>query len=290
MFDRVIQALAVSSPGRFYILYGSGIEDIFVDEGGAEWNIEQALFSELKVQGYERVVYSSPHRPVFFLDEQSSTRTWPSAAQPPKLGSKEEGTAHTTRVGIGPFGPRMLKSSSPAPQPPNFSQHGMGDTFLINLLNTIMLDTRNGRSAVVLLQAETLLVHFESRRILASLIGEWARLPTANFNTCLLVFSAAHLEQLKGLAANVPVPEIRNSILDSTKTSFAVLREIGSPQKDELSRLTKQIFIEKSNEITAQRLADMISAEGGSMRLWLNRLKSSKSLSDQIIRNGSWFQ
>lgn len=290
MFDRVAQALAASSPGRFCILYGSGIEDIFVDEGGAEWNIEQALFSELKLQGYERVVYSSPHRPVFFLDEQSSTRTWPLASQPASLRTTEESTPHITRVGSGPFGPRMLKSPSPAPPPPNFSQHGMGDTFLINLLNTVMLDTRAGRSAVVLLQAETLLVHFESRRTLAGLIGEWARLPSTNINTCILVFSATQQEQLRGLASSLPVPEIRNSILDSTNGSFAALREIGSPQKDELSRLTKHIFIEKSSEITAQRLADMISAEGGSMRLWLNRLKSSKSLSDQIIRNGSWFQ
>jgi SpoVK/Ycf46/Vps4 family AAA+-type ATPase len=34
----------------------------------------------------------------------------------------------------------------------------------------------------------------------------------------------------------------------------------------------------------------MITAEGGSMRLWRNRFKSSKGLSDQIIRNSGWFQ
>ena len=66
----------------------------------------------------------------------------------------------------------------------------MGDTFLINLLNTVMGNTQNGRSAVVILQAEALLVNFESRRTLAGLVGEWARLPTHNLNTCLLVFSA----------------------------------------------------------------------------------------------------
>src|SRR6476660_8178482 len=192
MFDRVAQALAASSPGRFYILYGSGIEDIFIDKGGAERNIEQAVFSELNLQGYERVVYSSPHRPVFFLDEQSSAHTWPSTAQPANLRTREESTAHKTRVGSGPLGPRMLKSPSPTPPPPNFAQHGMGDTFLINLLDTIMLDSRTGRSAVVLLQAETLLVHFESKRTLAGLIGEWARLPASNINTCILVFSATN--------------------------------------------------------------------------------------------------
>ena len=66
MFDRVTQALAGSTPERFYILYGSGVEDVFINDNGTELNIEQALFAELKAQRYERIVYSAPHRPVFF--------------------------------------------------------------------------------------------------------------------------------------------------------------------------------------------------------------------------------
>src|SRR5215211_4435117 len=286
MFDRVAQALASSTPERFYILYGSGVEDVFISEAGAELNIEHALFTELKSQGYERVVYSAPHRPVFFLDEQSSTRTWPSATQSPAPGAREERVPYRTRVGSGPFGPRLLKSHAPTPAPPNFSQHGMGDTFLINLLNTVMLNTKKGPSAVIILQAETLFINFESRRTLAGLIGEWARLPTRNTNTCLLVFSAADVEQLRSIAVNIPVPEIRNSILASTTQ----LKQISSPQKDELSRVLKHILLEDSSTTDTNRLIDMIAAEGGSMRLWLNRLKSSKSLSDQILRNSGWFQ
>src|SRR5215213_7352141 len=286
MFDRVAQALASSTPERFYILYGSGVEDVFISEAGAELNIEHALFTELKSQGYERVVYSAPHRPVFFLDEQSSTRTWPSATQSPAPGTREEPVPYRTRVGSGPFGPRLLKSHAPTPASPNFSQHGMGDTFLINLLNTVMLNTKNGRSAVVILQAETLFINFESRRTLAGLVGEWARLPTHNINTCLFVFSAAHVEQLRGIAASLPVPEIRNSILDSTTQ----LRQIGSPQKDELSRVVKNTLFEDSSAVDIGRFIDRIAAEGGSLRLWLNRFESSKRLTDQIIRSSGWFQ
>jgi hypothetical protein len=231
MFDRIAQALANATPERFYILYGSGVEDVFINSEGVERNVEHALFTELKEQGYERVVYSAPHRPVFFLDGRSSARTWPSASQAAHPGVKEEHTPNHTRVGSGPFGPRLLKRNSPARPAPNFSQQGMGDTALINLLNTVMLDTQNGRSALVILQAETLFTNFESRRILAGLIGEWARLPTHNLNTCLLVFAAANLEQLRGIASSIPVPEIRSSILASTNQ----LRQIGGPQKDELS-------------------------------------------------------
>jgi SpoVK/Ycf46/Vps4 family AAA+-type ATPase len=286
MFDRVARALATSTPERFYILYGSGVEDVFIKNDGGELNIEHALLTELKAQGYERVVYSAPHRPVFFLDEQSSTRTWPSAAQSPGHAAKDEHTPYRTRVGSGPFGPRLLKSHSPTPPQPNFSQHGMGDTFLINLLNTVMLDTQSGRSAVVILQTETLFTNFESRRTLAGLIGEWARLPMHNTNHCLLVFAAADLEQLKSIAANIPVPEIRNSILTSTTQ----LREIGGPEKDELTRAVKTIYVDESNTVDPGRFVARIAAEGGSMRLWLNRFQTAQRLSDQMIRSSGWFQ
>ena len=286
MFDRVTQALAGPTPERFYILYGSGVEDVFINSDGAELSIEQALFAELKAQGYERVVFSAPHRPVFFLDEQSSTRIMSATSDTPKPAVKEVHTPYKTRVGSGPFGPRLLKSSSPTPPPTNFAQQGMGDTFLINLLNTVMRNTQNGRSAVVILQAETLLINFESRRTLAGLAGEWARLPTQNINTCLLVFSAVDSEQLKNIAASIPVPEIRNSILAATTQ----LRQIGSPEKDELSRVVKNAFIGNPGGVEANKFVDRIIAEGGSMRLWLNRLQSSQQLSEEHLRNSGWFQ
>ncbi|HUE97807.1 MAG TPA: hypothetical protein VMN99_01055, partial [Anaerolineales bacterium] len=124
MFDRVAQALATSTPERFCILYGSGVEDVFINSDGVELNIEHALLAELKAQGYERVVYSAPHRPVFFLDERSAALTWTSTAQPSNLARGEERTAYKTRVGSGPFGPRLLKRHSPALPQPNFYQHG----------------------------------------------------------------------------------------------------------------------------------------------------------------------
>ncbi|HEY3473508.1 MAG TPA: AAA family ATPase, partial [Anaerolineales bacterium] len=286
MFDRVSQALATPTPERFCILYGPGVEDVFINSEGAELNVEQALLMELKAQGYERIVFSAPHRPVFFLDEQSSTRTWPSAVQPPDRLAKENRMPYRTRVGSGPFGPRMLKGPSAAPPSPDFSQQGMGDTFLINLLNTIMMNPQNARSAVVILQAESLFINFESRRTLAGLVGEWARLPTRNTNICLLLFSAADEEQLRGIASNIPVPEIRNSILASTTQ----LKQIGGPQKDELSRVVRNALLDDSSAFNASRLIDMIAAEGGSMRMWLNRFRTSQRLSDQLIRTSGWFQ
>ena len=287
-FDRVRQTLAASTSERFCILYGTGVEDVFISDDGAELDIEHALFTELKAQGYERSVFSSPHRPVFAVDEHVSTRSEAADLQTP-TATKNEQISYRTRVGDGPFGPRMLKSPSAPPPPPNFAQQGMGDTFLINHLNTVMLNTQKGRSVVVILQAETLFTNFESRRTLAGLIGEWARLPTRNTNTCLLVFSASDIEQLKSIATNIPIPEIRNAILSSASGSYASLQRIGAPRRDELSRVLRQMHLESSS-LDAARLMEMIVAEGGTMRLWLNRLRSSSPLNDQIIRSSGWFK
>jgi SpoVK/Ycf46/Vps4 family AAA+-type ATPase len=289
MFDRVAQALEAATSDRFCILYGSGVEDVFINKDGTELNIEQALFTELKARGYDQIIYSAPHRPVFFLDEGSSRRTWPSASQASARAVTGQQPSYETRVGTGPLGPLMLKSQSSAPSP-NFSQHGMGDTYLINLLNTVMLNTQNGRSAVVILQAESLFINFESRRTLAGQIGEWARIPTYNANTCLLVFSAANEEQLRSIAGTIPIPEIRNSILASASGSYASLREIGAPQRDEFSRLINKTIPQESGTIDTRRLIDMVTAEGGTMRLWLKRIKTTSSLNDQIIRDSGWFQ
>ena len=286
MFERVAHVFSAASAGRFHIVYGCGVEDVFIHADGTEVNIERALQIELHSQGYRRVVYSSPHRPLFFLDEHSASLTWQSNASPSDSQSQK---VQKSRVGSGPFGARMLKSHSPAPPPPDYSRQGIGDTSLINRLNTVMLDTRSGRTAVVLLQAESLLVHFESRRTLVGLIGEWARLPTHNLNTCLLVFSAASLEQLKTIAPGLPVPEVRNSILASGSAEYAQLREIGVPQKDELSRVINRDLLADAQNIDPSRLIEMIAAEGGSMRLWLNRIKTARRLDEEFIRQSGWF-
>lgn len=290
MFSRVTKALPVNGHARFYILYGEGVEDVFVNNAFEELNIEKALLTELRSQGYQRVVFSAPHRPIFFLDQRSEEITWPSARMRANQAIDEENRLYQAKVGPGPFGSQMLtEGTSPAPQNKP-QERAMGDISLINLLNSVMLDTRNGRSAVILLQAETLLQHFDSRRILAGLIGEWARLPTNNPNTCILVYSATDMEQLKEIARTITVPEIRNSILETKPGSYSNIQEVGSPHRDELARVIMQAPVDNSGTINATRLTEMVLAEGGSLRLWMSRFRSTKRMNEEVIRKSGWFQ
>jgi SpoVK/Ycf46/Vps4 family AAA+-type ATPase len=288
MFDRIAAAIPATSLERFCILYGTGVEDVFLDAQGVEQNVEHALLAELKEQGFQSVVFSAPHRPMFFLDKESESITWPQVTSSQTSGNQGQ-PGSRPRLGSGPLGTRRLTRQTAAPPQPNFAERGMADIHLINLLNGVMRKPETKRSAVVLLQAETLLVHFDSRRILAGLIGEWARLPSDNNNLCVLVFSATSAEQLRMIAANIPVPEIRNSILAESRGGFAVLSELGTPQRDELSQLMKKTVVEESSELNVSRLVDMIASEGGSLRSWLNRFKFLKVIDYQTVRDSGWF-
>jgi SpoVK/Ycf46/Vps4 family AAA+-type ATPase len=289
MFSRVTQALPVNSHARFYILYGEGVEDVFIDNHCEELNIETALLTELKSQGFQRVVFSAPHRPMFFLDRGSEQITWPTDRNAHREG-KTAPTDEKTKVGAGPFGAQMLTPEARPSPPASVSERSIGDITLINILNSIMVDSRKGRSAVIILQAETMLMHFDSRRILAGLIGEWARLPSSNANICILVFSAIDQEQLKEIAAGISVPEVRNYILEPVTGSFAQIRQVGNPERDELARVIMQADVDNAGTINSTRLTEMILAEGGSMRLWLNRLRNADRIDEGVLREAGWFQ
>ena len=97
-------------------------------------------------------------------------------------------------------------------------------------------------------------------------------------------------EQLKEIARSITVPEIRNSILEPIAGSYADIRKISGPERDELARTIMNVPIDDTGKITAARLIEMVLAEGGSMRLWLNRIRIAGCLDDEKIRESGWFQ
>jgi hypothetical protein len=132
---------------------------------------------------------------------------------------------------------RLFKPERPSDAPQ--TRRGMGDIFAIRMLDTILRDVSNIRSAVVILQSETALRYFEDHRTLAGLVGEWTRLPSSNPNRCFFVFSSENYAALAEIAAQLPVPELRNAILqagENIRAAGYILR-IPTPEKNELKNL-----------------------------------------------------
>ena len=71
MFKRLAHQLQQVTNERFCILYGNGVDDSFLSDKGIEFNLHQSLQEELKILGYEQIVFSAPNKALFYLDTQS---------------------------------------------------------------------------------------------------------------------------------------------------------------------------------------------------------------------------
>ena len=149
MQERIDKALSEVLGNRFCVLYGSGISDTFISSDLQEKTLEQALADSLREKGFERIVFTSPQRALYFQDVRSAEITLPTKKEPAQTGSGEQGMRH---FHLGPFADRMLFKSQ-AKNGMDASLDDMGDVLTIRSLNAVMEDNLI-RSAVIFVQAE----------------------------------------------------------------------------------------------------------------------------------------
>jgi SpoVK/Ycf46/Vps4 family AAA+-type ATPase len=286
-FDRIQRLFNTSREGRFRVLYGPGVEDTFISTDLEEMDVEHAVWQILQGQGFERIAFIAPHRPVFFLDARSETTSRPGKIQPAPEEAHPETMSH---LGDGPLENLLLLKIRPLMDASNPLLE-IGDAHAIRLLDAILKDD-SIPSAVVFLQAEASLRFFEDQRLLAGILGEWARLPASNPNLACFVFSANRYEELCETARPLPVPELRSLILRQGEAHGQLLR-LGGPEKDEIERLVHlatERFSLPCDTSNLPRLVDWMSAEGLQGRLWLSRLRDTPTLDIQSARRLGWFE
>lgn len=290
--ERIQQAFPQDSEGRFYILYGKGIDDAFVSEAGEEWNIETALLDYLNENHFERVVFTAPHRPLYFLDDRSEDLT-----QPPSMldqqDAEEQDPDEMQYLNEGPFG-SLLLIRPPRRQRTRGYGNAIGDDFALGLMNRVFQDTQTCRSAIVVVQAEAWLEHFRDTRSLAGYLGEWARLPAVNKNACFFLFSVDDYPALRLLSERLPIPELRSLINRESglkRSGYAV--EIPTPEMNEVSRLIQYGAEElelPSRPEDQPLLAEFMAAEGLRARQWLSRFEETARIDLETARSAGWFR
>ncbi len=287
MFNRIAQQLQQITSERFGILYGYGVEDSFLSDKGIEVDIHQSLYEELKLLGYEHIIFSSPHKALFYLDAQSKDSVTEQVEE-----DKAPSTRYMSEFFNGPLGQYLyLQPAKREKEVARQSLKNMGDPFLIKRLHNLMIKQESQKTAIVISQAETMLTVFTAQRMLAGYMGEWFRLPESNQNLCLLLFSATNKEQLLQLSINLPVPEIRNHISNDSSGQSVFISQVAGPEKDEILRLVHQLkkvgkFVE-DNEVN--EIVDLIRAEGGNLQRWLRRLKTLERIDLASLRTNGWF-
>ena len=283
-----IRSFLQNNSRRFSILYGPGIEDAFITSDLQEFNFEQSLLTAIKESGIHRVAFTAPHKPLFFLDNESRQ----AAFGTPETNTREAPVFPACEMVFlngGPLQKRLIiQSNAPAA-----ATGGMGDAHAIRILDTLMRDEQYP-TALVFLQAESLIRHFQDLRLLSGVVGEWARLPRSNPNRAIFCFSADRFNDLLQISQSLPLPEIRTFINRNPQrqNEESCLFQIGYPDAEEVHNLLS--YYRRFGELQIAdgdlpRLAQWMSAEDTLISGWAQKLNSINRLDLETAVKEGWF-
>jgi SpoVK/Ycf46/Vps4 family AAA+-type ATPase len=271
--------------GRFHILYGPGVDDTFINENEIELNLSEALYEELIRRGFERIIFYSPLRSIFFYDERSRSLTQPGRPDNSRLES-------TLMLQPGPLQTERIHQPTVKPDPA--SQRGMGDAHALRLLDAAMRQKEGPRTAIIFPQAATTMQFFDHPRLLAAVMGEWANMPSANQNLVCLLYSMDTYNALVEQSRAFPVPELRSIIYrqGNANPSLGYLAHIGGPDFSELKRLLRRVSTHRGKAIHEDQvdlLARRMEAEGTQARYWIQRAEHLEMIDLQTTQQNGWF-
>jgi len=289
--ERLHEALRFGLGDRFFVLYGSGVQDAFLSPAYQEEDIERGLWRLLHERGFQRIMFYSPHGGVYFRDAASRDASRPQ----PAAQFRAQPSQTMRHLSGGPLGNRMCLNPQPqaaAPGPPTVPTRSIGDAHAIRLLDTAMRDDAGPKTAVVIVQAETAIQHFEDGRTLAGRLGEWFRLPSINTNICLLLFAAHEYPELCE-AVRGRLPELHSYLTSrqQSKKSQYRITCIGGPSVAEMTRVVDYVRLRDGLEVNwaeRERLVRWMAAEGEGAKTWLQRLRGAGRLDQHTVRQRGW--
>ena len=285
--DRIGQILPEHLEQRFLVIYGKGITDTFFLSSKRERNLDQVLVRQLRNRGFQKIVFYSPQRSIYTLDNASA-----SALATGEVDNQTGSRPTSDQLTAGPLGElELYHSQATLPdQPPTL----MGDYHALRLMDRLMQEP-DTRSAIIITQAESAFRYFEDLRSLAAVVGGWAHLPASNLNLCLFTFSVEDYQALCSVAEHFPIPELRDFILQSnlSPSSHFSMRVVGGPGPIEMGRLIgfmRAHFSLAVDPAQVDRLCDWLSAQDIRASQWVRKFRDIDRLSlEQVIKEG-WIQ
>ncbi|MEU2671450.1 AAA family ATPase [Streptomyces sp. NPDC007164] len=285
------QAVRTGEP--FTVFYGPGVGDVFVDSTGQVRSMEQALWHMLRSEGFDRIVFSTLHDPVYFRDKES----WERSRRPARRTSGPDGRAGPggmRHAGLrGPLGGAQLLAAAPAAGPEPSSASGVGaarasgiaDPFGVMTLTGYLRSTEH-RTAVVFPYADEFLLHNQAPRQLAGALAEWAA-EGVEGNQWILVFNRSSLSQvaafLQGLGR---CPQLETFVAERRdEPARGGTHRIGLPRGPELERLVHSVRLRKGLPVEWRDLDRVVRAMAGqpeTARVWRERLEQLLAAGDAL--------
>jgi SpoVK/Ycf46/Vps4 family AAA+-type ATPase len=277
MIGHRLDSLRLDGAGPVVVLYGTGVDDLFVGDDYQLRTLPEALGERLRGQGFDRVVFSALRRPVYFLDRRSrslSRRQAPGDAARP-------GLMRNTGLVAGPLGHRVVAPVAQAPA------RQLSDPHSVMMVDHFVRQS-TVRTAVVFTQAEETLRYVEAERTLAGMFAEWLSDPGDNL--VVLVFRRDSLAEVGEFVEGLNrFPRLESLLARQHKVSAGL--RIGDPLEDELARLVQVLRLRDELRIGDWRelptvLRAMAAAPGVGVRDWRHRLLGQDLRLDTLRRNG----
>jgi SpoVK/Ycf46/Vps4 family AAA+-type ATPase len=290
--ERITSGLNFKAGDRFIVFYGTNTSDTFCTSDLILCDIEQIIHRYLQKVGYQRILFYSGVKKLYFLDSQSRDRTRlkPNAShQSPQKGS--------LAVSPGPLGSRRLLSNrqpqtaahTPDENLPNRPR--LQDVQLLPIFEKIMQDTSQ-KSALIFSQAEDI-GDFENRRELFGRIADWSRFLPNNPNLCILIFHHENREELESFCNRIGFTFLANLTANRNslgKECFNFVH-LKCPDRQEISHLVEYFRLHDYRPLdwkNRERLMVWLAAENRALNYWYANFQTVSEISLAAAQEHHW--
>jgi SpoVK/Ycf46/Vps4 family AAA+-type ATPase len=293
------------------------VTDLFVGRDLRVRELEEALWSWLRAEGFRRIVVNRREQPRYFLDAESERLM---SAHPERVTAPPRRTMRHHLP--GPLGNIVLKDADAMMRSvvaratgangadgggqlsavrPGGSRPALSDQGAVDVIDTAMRQ-RTPRTAVIFAEAEEWLRHNNAKSAFANALAHWLESPGVSGNLCVLVFrheTLAGIRRFVELETQSSYPAFEAALANLESDSGlreSALIAIGPPGSGELSalvqrhRLLRGLTVGDWRELP--RVIRTMASTRSSIRVWRDRLdrlaEERRPLSPAMIRELGW--
>jgi len=315
-----LAGLSLPEGATLLVVHGATpyVADLFVGRDLRARELEEALWSWLRAEGFRRIVVNRREQPRYFLDRESERlmSAHPELAAVPvrrkmrhnlagPLGNLvlNHADAMMRSVVAGAAGPGGGSAAGSQRQTVRFDRSGtaLSDQGAVDVIDTAMRQ-RTPRTAVIFSEAEEWLRHNNAKSAFANALAHWLESPGVSGNLCVLVFRHETLAGIRGFVesetqSSYPAFEAALANLDSDSGSReSGLIAVGPPGSGELSALVHRYRLLRGLALAdwrdLPRIIAAMASTRASIRVWRDRLDrlvdERRPLSPATIRDLGW--
>ncbi|MFI5531309.1 AAA family ATPase [Kitasatospora sp. NPDC051853] len=250
------EGLRLGGDEPFTVLHGPGVDDVFLGPDHRVLTLEEALWGLLHSAGYQRVVFSSLSRPLYFRDAESRRLSRPGGAADGPAGARNGAPAQQLmghRAMRGPLGRLRIDPDPPAqpPRPPGrpAAARAFTDPFAV-MTHLSQLRQHRVRTAVVYTQAEEILLHNDAARQLAAALADHAQ-DRSGTGHWVFVFRRSTLEEVERIVTERQRFPALTAFLRARREhpELGGTFRVGLPDQAELGRLVDRLRLREGLRI-----------------------------------------